>query len=120
MSGKQQMSEQFKKLRDLEPQPTVHGSGLKSVFKTNPEMPHNGTQVAFGHFRPGETCKSHVHPTMYEYFYFLSGEGTYRVGDEKYDLVPESFLEIPAGVEHSLHADKNSDLRFVYWGVATG
>jgi len=108
------------RLSDLKPEPTAHGSGTKYVFRQNGEMPHSSTQVAFGEFRNGEVCEEHVHPTMYEYFYFIEGRGTYIVGDETIDLHAGTFLEIPSGVPHSLHADKSDLLRFVYWGVATG
>ena len=44
---------------------------------------------------------------------------TIKVEGVEYPLIPNSFLEIPAGKKHSFHADKNLDLRFVYWGIAT-
>lgn len=116
---KRSKPEIFRKLAELEPEPTAHGSGTKFVFRTNSQMPHMSTQAAFGVFKPGETCEEHQHPTMYEYFYFISGEGTYTVNGVDYHLVPGSFLEIPAGMKHSLVADKGMELRFVYWGVAT-
>ena len=107
------------RLSDLKPESTAHGSGTKFVFRSNDEMPHKSTQAAFGVFQPGETCEEHIHPTMYEYFYFISGEGTYTIDGVDYNLEPGSFLEIPAGLKHSLAADKGVVLRFVYWGIAT-
>jgi quercetin dioxygenase-like cupin family protein len=98
---------------------TAHGTGNKKVFRFNHEMPHAMTQIAHGTFKPGEICEEHEHPTMYEYFYFLSGEGTYIVGENEYELKAGVFLEIPAGVKHRLEAKGSSDLTFVYWGIAT-
>ena len=43
---------------------------------------------------------------------------TYKIDGVEYSLEPHSFLEIPAGSKHSLHANKDSDLHFVYWGIA--
>ncbi|MEX0856907.1 MAG: cupin domain-containing protein [Balneolaceae bacterium] len=106
------------RLTDLESETTAHGSGAKSVFRTNEQMPHLSTQVAYGVFKPGEACEEHVHKTMYEYFFFITGEGTYTIDGEEYSLKPDTFLEIPAGIKHSLHADKNTELKFVYWGIA--
>lgn len=108
----------IQKLDEMVPEATAHGSGTKFVFRTNNQMAHASTQAAFGFFKAGETCEEHLHPTMYEYFYFISGEGTYTIDGTPYHLEPGTFLEIPAGLKHSLSADKGSELRFVYWGVA--
>ncbi len=108
----------IRKLEEISPEPTAHGSGSKFVFRANNQMPHMSTQVAFGIFKPGEACEEHLHPTMYEYFYFISGEGTYTIDGVDYNLEPEVFLEIPSGLKHFLVADKGTELRFVYWGVA--
>lgn len=109
----------LKDLSEILPEPTAHGSGNKYVFRSNDEMPNASTQVAFGRFRPGEVCEEHIHPTMYEYFFFISGKGTYKIEGKNYKLKPDTFLEIPAGMKHSLHADGDQELLFVYWGVAT-
>ncbi len=106
-------------LNNLIAQSTAHGSGTKFVFRTNEQLQNKSTQFAFGVFKPGEVCETHTHPTMFEYFFFIKGIGTYRIGDSIIDLKPNTFLEIPAGIEHSLHADKGETLEFVYWGVAT-
>lgn len=111
--------ELLKKLSDIVPETTTHGSGEKFVFRRNQELPHASEQVAFGQFKSGEVCEEHIHPTMFEYFFFISGEGTCIIEGVEYQLMPNSFLEIPAGKKHSFHADKNSDLRFIYWGIAT-
>ena len=109
----------LKKLSELSPVPTAHGTGLKYVFRSNDQMYHSSTQIAYGQFKPGEVCEEHVHPSMFEYFYFIRGKGTYIIDGQLYDLEPNVFLEIPAGLSHSLHADKGELLSFVYWGVAS-
>lgn len=106
-------------LLDLVSQTTAHGSGTKLVFRTNEQMKNSSTQIAYGVFKPGEECESHIHPTMFEYFFFIKGFGTYVIEDESIELSPNTFLEIPPGKKHSLHADKQEQLEFVYWGVAT-
>lgn len=106
-------------LSELKPQVIAHGSGTKFVFRSNEQMPNDSTQFAFGVFKPGEVCETHLHPTMFEYFFFIKGKGTYIIEDSIIDLAPNTFLEIPAGKEHSLHADKGETLEFVYWGIAT-
>jgi mannose-6-phosphate isomerase-like protein (cupin superfamily) len=56
---------------------------------------------------------------MEEYFYFLSGEGKYFVGDEVFNLKKGSFVVIPANTKHSLENTGNETLEFFYWGIAT-
>lgn len=108
----------LKKLSEIIPESTAHGSGKKFVFRRNDEMTNASTQIAFGHFKAGEKCEEHTHLTMFEYFFFIEGRGTYVVEGKIFHLLPNSFLEIPAGYKHSLHANEGEDLKFVYWGVA--
>ncbi|WBL41233.1 cupin domain-containing protein [Algoriphagus halophytocola] len=96
----------------------AHGFGKKLVFKNNDELNNSLTQIALGVFQPGESCEEHKHPTMFEYFYFLKGEGTYRVGGENIKIYNGLLVEIPAGVLHSLHNEGLDELRFLYWGIA--
>lgn len=109
----------LEKLSNITPVPTVHNSGKKYVFRTNSDLKNACTQIAYGVFEPGEICEAHTHPTMFEYFFFIKGKGSYIIDEEKYDINEHTFLEIPAGYKHSLHADKNERLEFIYWGVAT-
>ncbi len=109
----------IKKLSELSPVLTAHGTGQKFVFRSNDQMSNASTQIAFGQFEPGEVCEEHVHSTMYEYFFFLEGKGTYLIDNVSYDLEEMCFLEIPPKKRHSLHADKGETLKFVYWGIAT-
>ncbi|WP_074224548.1 cupin domain-containing protein [Algoriphagus halophilus] len=105
-------------LKSLVPVDNAHGFGKKLVFKKNDELDNSLTQIAIGVFQPDESCEEHMHPTMFEYFYFLNGEGTYRVGGEDIKIYNGLLLEIPAGVLHSLHNEGIDELRFLYWGVA--
>ena len=114
------MSEYHKYLSDISPETTNHGSGLKYVFLSNEAMNSPLTQIAYGQFQSGERCEEHVHATMDECFFFLKGRGNYLVGDVNVELLPNTFLRIPAGTKHSLVAGKEGPLEFVYWGVATG
>jgi mannose-6-phosphate isomerase-like protein (cupin superfamily) len=105
-------------LSNIVKESTAHGSGLKQVFRSNDGLPSNLTQIAFGTFLQGESCEEHTHQTMDEYFFFIQGKGVYTIEDKDYELKPGCFLEIPAGVKHSLRATSETPLKFVYWGVA--
>jgi len=105
-------------LSDIKPVPTVHNLGEKFVFLKNEDTPTAVTQFAFGKLMPGEDVESHLHPTMEECFYFLSGAGEYTVDNFAYMVKPETFLRIPANTLHSLKVTSITPLTFVYFGVA--
>ncbi|MGY5854214.1 MAG: cupin domain-containing protein [Candidatus Thorarchaeota archaeon] len=45
--------------------------------------------------------KFEAHIDSYHHvFYFISGIGNGRVGDERYDIRPGRVVEVPSGVEH--------------------
>lgn len=105
-------------LIELDEERTSHGTTSKWVLKQNRDLDNSLTQIAFGKFEAGESCPKHVHSSMDEYFFIQGGKGTYKVGEETISLCPQMLVEIPAGVEHQLFADKGSFLEFIYWGVA--
>ena len=105
----------FKKTIDLEPQFTVHGIGKKQVFLSREKCESNVHQVAFGTLISGEKVEEHVHDTMEEFYYFLSGKSTFHIGNDIYNCENGVFLMIPSKTKHYLFA--NSDSSFIYWGV---
>lgn len=114
------MSEKiFELLKNIPAIVTAHGEGKKFVFLNNQDTTTALTQFAYGSFMPGEKCSMHMHPTMDECFFFLKGSGKYTVAGNEYALQPNSFLRIPATTQHELEATGNTNLEFVYFGVAT-
>jgi len=109
----------FEKLSNIIPVPTAHDEGLKYVFLKNEDTPTKLTQFAYGEFKPGEKCEMHLHKTMEECFYFLSGEGEYSINGNTYKLEAGVFLRIPAQAPHELRALGDEPLKFVYFGIAT-
>ena len=77
------------------------------------------TQFAYGKLMPGEIVEQHLHPTMEEYFYIISGEGEYIIGDETFDVKPSTFFRVPANTLHALNCKGTAPLIFVYFGIAT-
>jgi mannose-6-phosphate isomerase-like protein (cupin superfamily) len=49
---------------------------------------------------------------------FLSEGGVYKVGNELIDIKPNTFLRIRPGVRHYIKNTDDSNLEFVYFGVA--
>ena len=54
---------------------------------------------------PGSQVDEHMHPDSMEAMYCLSGHGTASVGDQVYDLVPDSMIVAAPG---QLHCIKNT------------
>ena len=82
------------------------------------ELQNSLTQIAYGIFKPGESCELHLHPTMFEYFYFIEGYGNYLIDNQIYEIDPNTFIEIPPDTLHQLSANENQELKFIYWGIA--
>ncbi|VXD19108.1 cupin domain-containing protein [Marinoscillum sp. 108] len=105
-------------LENMEGEPTAHLSGFKKVFLTCDDTDSAITQFAYASFMPGEKCENHVHPTMMECFYFISGFGVYKVGGELVRIKPGTFLRIPPNTPHEFRNDSIENLEFVYFGIA--
>lgn len=108
----------FQSLNDIKPVSTAHQSGEKYVFLAQHETGTALTQFAFGKLMPGEEVETHLHPTMEECFYFISGEGEYMIDSILYNIKPASFVRIPANTLHSLKTAGSEPLTFVYFGIA--
>ena len=106
-------------LNDILPVANAHGQGEKFVFLMQQDTQTALTQFAYGKLIPGEDVQQHLHPTMEECFYFISGDGEYKISDVVYIIKPNSFFRIPANTLHALKATGKQPLTFVYFGIAT-
>lgn len=104
----------FKQLEDIIPTLTSHGIGFKQVLLFNNNDKQNIIQVAYGHISKNETITPHLHPTMEEYYFFLSGRGVFIINNEKLNFKKNTFIKIPHNTIHFLQAKTNC--KFIYWG----
>ena len=95
---------------------TSHGSGSKKVLYHGGGEPVKLKQIAYGTLVPGETIPDHLHPDMDEVYYFQSGEGIMTVAQTTYQLLPEVFVYVPAGMVHGISAN-SAALEFFYFGL---
>src|SRR5205085_12601721 len=108
----------FASLHDLKAESNSHQSGIKRVF-VNREMTNSAlTQFAHGTLTTGQESGFHSHATMDEYFYFIDGNGEYVISDNVVAATAETFIRIPAGSVHNLRNVGDTDLVFVYFGIA--
>lgn len=94
-----------------------HNTGQKRVFLQNGDTPTNITQVAFAYIQAGNSIENHIHPTMEEHFYIVKGDGVFVINNQHSQFTPQTFIRIPANTSHSILAQ--TDLEFIYWGIAT-
>jgi quercetin dioxygenase-like cupin family protein len=105
-------------LNDIIPIVTAHGKGEKFVFLNQHDTLTAITQFAYGKLMPGEDVEQHLHPTMEECFYFISGEGEYLIDDIAYTIKPGTFFRIAANTLHAMQVNGVQPLTFVYFGIA--
>lgn len=102
---------------ELEFSPTAHVTGLKKIFFDGTDVSSDLTQFAYGRLESRENIPEHRHPTMEEFFYFLSGTGTYMINGQTVALKAGVAVKIPPGALHILTAHET--LGFLYFGIAT-
>ena len=61
--------------------------------------------------------RPHYHEGYDEVYYFLSGEGTLRMGGENHAVRRGTVAVIPRGTVHSLESSGEAPLEFVIFGV---
>jgi quercetin dioxygenase-like cupin family protein len=96
----------------------THGPHVrKEVLLANGVAPAV-TQVAVSTIAPLDAVETHQHPTMWEFFFVLSGPATYLLGDEKFEVQPGDLFVVPPGRRHS-QRDQDAAHTVLHWGVAT-
>ena len=63
---------------------------------------------------PGVIADLHSHANEEEAMYFYAGEGVCVVGDQKYEIGPETVVLAPAGVKHQVTNTGTEPLKFVW------
>ena len=124
---------------ELPLQRTPHVGVNKQVLLAPFRVADNFAGVSIARVESGQTIELHHHPTMFEFFYILSGEGYVsiiekpkqakpshgiRQSDEKgakSPLVQGSFLLTAPGDYHSfgVEKDKTAPMQMIYFGVTT-
>ena len=123
-------------VNDLPLQPTSHPGIHKQVILKSFEVAENLAALSIANIEVGKTIEKHNHPTMFEFFYILSGEGyveltpakdannfssTTTTVSRKEVLRQGSFLQTAPGDFHSFGVEENQKvpLRMIYFGVTT-
>lgn len=89
----------------------------KKVFLENGFIPQI-TTFAQATFRPGQFVETHVHETMYEVFYILSGKASFIIEGEEVIAEKGMIIAIEPNEKHSQSNPFDEDVTWIYYGVA--
>jgi len=99
--------------------PSAHGEHVHKELLLRGGIIPALTQVAESTIGPASAVETHNHPTMWEFFFVLSGEATYVLDGEEFQVGPGDLFVVPPGRQHSQKTQSDSHT-VLYWGVATG
>jgi len=75
--------------------PNPHGVDARNISDTQ------NAQVVHITLQPGQSLKTHITPVDVV-FYVLEGRGVVEIGDERKEVGPDTLVESPARIPHSL------------------
>ena len=85
---------------ELEPVVPPDGSEVREIARP-PDSARNQS-LAEATIRPGGETAEHYHRAAEEIYYFVSGAGRMRLGDEESEVGPGETVVIPPGTRHKL------------------
>ena len=100
----------LKHLNDIEPIVTSHGVGQKRVLLSKAETETGLTQIAVTKLKAGEVADEHVHETMEEEFFFISGVTEVEIDGKVVVCRAGDFLKVNHGISHRLRAVEDTEM----------
>jgi len=86
---------------------TVDNLNFRKVLYTGKNL-----QLVLMNLRPGESIGAEVHPDIDQFFRFEQGHGVCEVDENSYPVSADDAVVVPAGAEHNVINNGESDLRF--------
>jgi mannose-6-phosphate isomerase-like protein (cupin superfamily) len=106
-------------LQDVLPVPVSHDPHLmKRVLLKDADTRSALKMLNHTRMAPGQSFRAHAHPTMEEVFYFLEGQGEFRLGDAVIPVGAGDCVLVPATTPHACLSTGAGDLVFLAFGVA--
>jgi mannose-6-phosphate isomerase-like protein (cupin superfamily) len=100
---------EISRLDAAEPFTTKDGSEIREVAG-RVSQPTENQSLAQATVPAGGSTDAHFHRVSEEIYFFTSGTGRMRLGDEEADVRAGDTVVIPPGREHKLWASGNEDL----------
>lgn len=102
-------------VRKEDVKPTIREGGRQSRLMIAPKFTDaKGFAVGYQIMPPGTVSTEHQHEVEQEAFFVVKGTGYAIVGDQKFDIGPETAWVAPATVPHSLYNTGDDDLMFIW------
>jgi mannose-6-phosphate isomerase-like protein (cupin superfamily) len=99
-------------LDELEPFITVDGSSIRELAGPSWTTARHQS-LAEATLEPGGETAEHYHPRTEELYYFVSGQGTMRLGDEEAPVRPGDCVVIRPGTKHKAFNTGTENLVFL-------
>ena len=94
--------------------PPPHHRELKVLLSPSLQDVYEGLSIGLVTLGPGESGNAHSHGDSQESWFIISGKGSLMVGDEKVELIPDSVVVAPAGVEHQIFSSNEEPLKALF------
>lgn len=103
---------------DTIPETKAHNTAKKKVFIAKGELP-NLMQFAQAEIAPGEVMPEHKHADMTEVFLVESGNGTFKVNGETYEIQKGTCVSVSPNELHELTNTGTDVLILTYFALLT-
>ena len=95
--------------------PTVREGGRTSRLMVAPKNTEvKGMAMGYQTMPPGSVSTEHTHETEQEAFFLVKGTGYATLGDQRFDVGPETAWVAPAKVPHALYNTGDDEMMFIW------
>jgi mannose-6-phosphate isomerase-like protein (cupin superfamily) len=91
-------------IKNIQASPNPHGIETKKFHE------NDHVQALHITLNPGEKLKKHI-TAVDVFFYVLEGKGIVEIGDEKKEIIKDTFIDSPAKIQHCWFNESNKILR---------
>jgi mannose-6-phosphate isomerase-like protein (cupin superfamily) len=91
-------------IKNIQASPNPHGVETKKFHE------NDYVQAVHITLNPGEKLKKHI-TAVDVFFYVLEGKGIVEIGDEKREVIKDTFIDSPAKIPHCWYNESNEILR---------
>jgi mannose-6-phosphate isomerase-like protein (cupin superfamily) len=104
-------------LKDIPLESALNGTVHKKILVRGEEASSGLAFLQEAYLAPKTQFEPHTHPELEEYFYFLNGQGTMRVGDHEENVAAGDRVIVPVGQVHSVTNTGDAAMTFIAAGV---
>ena len=91
-----------------------HQRKLKVLLSPALQDVPNNVSIGMVVLPPGSSGDPHIHEGSQETWYVVSGKGKLRIGSEEIELVPDTVVVAPQGIEHQIFGDIQETLKAIF------